>query len=270
MISFIFIYYKMSELKEHILNWLIELEEEKSIILFKNCEIRNFYIDTLFEINSDFEKHLHKVIIDVPLKIYKNLQNYKHEIWIIESAIIESWESHWIFIKDIEWSPYLKNELEKENDEKSKTITQLFSQEYVNKQIKLMNNSIENNPHIALGISKELIETCCKYILNQAGVKVDKTWDIAKLVKITNKQIDLMPFEVDNSELAKTSVAKILSWFWTIVHWITELRNSYWTWHWHDPEFKELDEIYIKLSVSASKELVIFYLNLQKIKNKNH
>ena len=127
-----------------------------------------------------------------------------------------------------------------------------------------MNNSIDSNPHVSLGISKELIETCCKHILNKGGIEFNRDWDIAKLVKETNKQIDLVPFEVENIELAKTSVAKILSGFSNIVHGITELRNSYGTGHGHSPEFKSLDTMYIKLAVSASSELAIFYLILEQ------
>lgn len=75
------------------------------------------------------------------------------------------------------------------SDKKAEQITEILTQEYVNKQIRLMNNSIESNPHLALGISKELIETCCKHILNEEGIDINKDWDIARLVKETNKSI---------------------------------------------------------------------------------
>ena len=86
------------------------------------------------------------------------------------------------------------------------------------------------------------------------------------MVKETNKQIDLMPFEVENIELAKSSIAKILGGFSTIAHGITELRNSYGTGHGHSPEFKTLDGIYVKLAVSASSEIAVFYLSLEQLK----
>lgn len=74
-----------------------------------------------------------------------------------------------------------------------------------------------------------------------------------------------MPFQVENIDLAKSSIAKILGGFSNIVHGITELRNSYGTGHGHSPEFKTLDGIYIKLAVSSSSELAIFYLNLRQV-----
>lgn len=57
-----------------------------------------------------------------------------------------------------------------------------------------------------------------------------------------------------------------MSGFSNIVHGITELRNSYGTGHGHLPEFKTLNVIYIKLAVSASSELAIFYLSLEQLK----
>lgn len=256
----------MDIFKEHIYNWLTELEEEKSANFLNDCEIQQIYIDTLFEMDSDMETYMYEIIINVPLKIHRKLKEYAKETSAIESAITEAGEANGIYVQKISWSPYLKNEHKKKADKKAEEITQLLTQEYVNKQIRLMNNSIESNPHLSLGISKELIETCCKHILNKNEIEINKDWDISKLVKETNKQINLIPFQVENIELAKSSIAKILSGFSNIAHGITELRNSYGTGHGHLPEFKTLDLIYIKLAVSASSELAIFYLSLEQLK----
>ena len=258
----------MEKFKEHIYDWLIELGEEQSANFFSDCEIEQIYIDTMFAMDSDIETYIYEVIVNVPLKIHRNLTEYIKETSAIESAITDSGESSGIYVRKISWNPYLKSE----HKNKSEIIKTILNQEYVNKQIRLMNNSIESNPHLALGISKELIETCSKHILNKKNIEINKDWDIVRLIKETNKQINLMPFEVDNVDLAKSSIAKILGGFSNIVHGITELRNSYGTGHGHLPEFKTLDVIYIKLAVSASSELAIFYLSLvemQKVESSN-
>lgn len=258
----------MIGLKGHIFDWLIELGEEKAANFLNDCEVDQIYIDTLFSMESDVERYMYEVTVSVPLKKHRIIDEYAVETSAIESAITEAGQSDGIYVRSISWRPYLKNEHKKQTDKKAEEITQLLTQEYVNKQIRLMNNSIESNPHVALGISKELIETCCKYILNKSNVEFSKDWDISKLVKETNKQIDLVSFEVVKMELAKTSVAKILSGFSNIVHGITELRNSYGSGHGHFPEFKSLDMVYIKLAVSASSEFAIFYLSLEQLNKK--
>lgn len=259
----------MDGLKGHIFDWLMELEEEKAANFLNDCEIDQIYIDTLFAMDSDVETYMYEVTVSVPLKIHRIIDEYAKETSAIESAITEAGQADGIYVRDITWRPYLKNEHKKQTDKKIEKITELLTQEYVYKQIRLMNKSIESNPHLALGISKELVETCCKHILNEAEIEINKDWDVAKLVKETNKQIDLMPFEVENIELAKSSIAKILGGFSNIAHGITELRNSYGTGHGHLPEFKSLDEVYIKLAVSASSELAIFYLSLDQLKKEN-
>lgn len=256
----------MSKLKEHISDWLLELEEEKAADFLTDCTLDQIYIDTMFAMGNDVETYLYEVVVSVPLKIHRKIEEYSKETSAIESAITESGQANGIYVRDISWRPYLKNEHKKQTDKKAEQITQILTQEYVNKQIRLMNNSIESNPHLALGISKELIETCCKHILNEKGIEINTNWDLPRLVKETNKQIDLMPFEVDNIDLAKSSIAKILGGFSNIVHGITELRNSYGTGHGHSPEFKTLDRIYINLAVSSSSELAIFYLSLKQVK----
>jgi hypothetical protein len=256
----------MEGLKGHIYNWLIELDDDKAANFLNECEIDQTYIDTFFSMDSDYETSMYDLTISVPLKIHRKIEEFSQETTAIESAVTEAGQADGIYVREITWKPYLKNEHKKQTDKKAETITQLLTQEYVNKQIRLMNNSIETNPHLALGISKELIETCCKHILKEAEIEISKDWDIAKLVKETNKQIDLIPFQIENIELAKSSVAKILSGFSNIVHGITELRNSYGSGHGHSPEFKTLDQIYIKLVVSSASELAIFYLSLENLK----
>src|SRR5690606_27835944 len=135
-----------------------------------------------------------------PLKLHRRLAEFKNEISAIESAIAESGQSGGIYVREIRWRPYLQNEYKNKSDRRAEQIAELLTPEYVNKQIRLMNNSIKDNPHLALGISKELIETCCKYVLRGAGTEIDKDWDVARLVKEANKKVNLVPFEVDNVE----------------------------------------------------------------------
>lgn len=259
----------MEGLKGHIFDWLMELEEEKAAKFLDDCTLDQIYIDTMFTMDSDVETYMYEIIVSVPLKTHRKIEKYAKETSAIESAITESGQSDGIYVRDISWRPYLKSEHKKQTDKKAEQITEILTQEYVNKQIRLMNNSIESSPHLALGISKELIETCCKHILIEEGIEINKNWDLPRLVKETNKQIDLMPFEVENIDLAKSSIAKILGGFSNIVHGITELRNSYGTGHGHLPDFKTLDGIYIKLAVSSSSELAVFYLSLKQVKTEN-
>lgn len=259
----------MEGLTIEIFDWLTELEEHEAAKFIANCHVENFYIDTLFSMDSDMETYLHEVTVFVPLKTYKTLDQYSEIVEKVEQAISESGDSNGIYVRATNWKAYLPSATSDKNHERGEKISEILNQDYVSKQIKLMTQSIQQNPHLALGTAKELIETCCKYILKEQGVEYERDWDIQKLVKETNKIIELVPFEVENKEIAKISTGKILSGFSIIVHGITELRNSYGSGHGHEPNFKMIDEIYIKLAVSAAGELAIFYLSLQNATNKS-
>jgi len=257
----------MEGLKLEIFNWLIELDDKEAAeFLSDNCDLDNRYIETYFALDSDLETNMFDVIINVPLKLHRKLNDYKSEVSKIESAIKEYAQTDSIIIRNIEWRPYAKNAKDSSYNQNVEEISKILTHEYVSKQIRLMHDSIETNPHLALGISKELIETCCKYILEEAGIKYEKDWDILRLVKETNRNIDLLPYEIENKKIVESSIAKILSGLSNIVHGITELRNSFGTGHGHSPNFKMLDKIYTKLAVSSSSDFAVFYLSLIEIK----
>jgi len=77
--------------------------------------------------------------------------------------------------------------------QKGHEIKSYMSAEYVSQQISLMESSIESAPHVAIGVAKELIETCCKSILEEREMEYDKAWDLPKLMKETTKTLKLTP-----------------------------------------------------------------------------
>ena len=88
------------------------------------------------------------------------------------------------------------------------TLKDKFSNEYISSQIDLMVRMQSENPTEAIGKSKELIESCCKTILENNKVTLDKKWDITRLV-------DIRDFELrwsKNSRHLLVSQNKTLLW----------------------------------------------------------
>ena len=56
----------------------------------------------------------------------------------------------------------------------AETLKSKFSSEYLSKQIDLMVQMQTENPTNAIGMAKELIESCCKTILDEKGVLILK------------------------------------------------------------------------------------------------
>lgn len=145
-------------------------------------------------------------------------------------------------------------------------IKQILNADYVTQQINLMESSIENSPHISIGLAKELIETCCKSIFDERKEQYDKNWDLSKLMKETTKLLKLTPDDIPNEAKASSSIKQILGSLSSVVQGIGEVRNEYGSGHGKDGKFKGLQPRHAKLAVGAASTLAIYLLESHEIK----
>ena len=139
--------------------------------------------------------------------------------------------------------------------------------DYVLSQITRMESAVENDPGLAIGTAKELIETICKTILAERNVKVDGNPDIPKLVKLTAKELKLTPDDISDEAKASDSIKRILSNLATITNGIAELRNSYGTGHGKDARSKGLGARHARLAVGAASTLAVFLVETHHERN---
>ena len=149
---------------------------------------------------------------------------------------------------------------------KGTDIKQILNADYVTQQISLMESSIENSPHVSIGIAKELIETCCKSIFEERKESYDKAWDLPKLMKETTKLLRLTPNDIPNEIKAATSIKQILSSLSSVVQGISEIRNEYGSGHGKDGKFIGLQPRHAKLAVGAASTLAIYLLETHELK----
>lgn len=151
-------------------------------------------------------------------------------------------------------------------EKKGKEIKQILNAEYVSQQINLMESSIEVAPHISIGLAKELIETCCKSIIDERNEQYDKDWDLGRLMKETTKLLKLTPSDIPNETKAASSIKQILGSLSSVVQGIAEVRNEYGSGHGKDGKFKGLQPRHAKLAVGAASTLAIYLLETHELK----
>lgn len=151
-------------------------------------------------------------------------------------------------------------------EKSKKEISNYLSDEYVVKQINLMESAIENSPELAIGTAKELIETICNTILAERQIEVDKNWDLLQLLRQTTKQLNLTPEGIPDETKASKTIKSILGSLTTVVQGIGELRNQYGSGHGKKASFKGLTARHAKLSVGAASTLAIFLLETHKFR----
>ena len=129
---------------------------------------------------------------------------------------------------------------------------------YVAQQITRMEAAVLNDPSLAIGTAKELVETCCKTILTERGVSFSKSADLPELVKLTSKELELTPDDINDKAKAGDTIKRLLSNLATITQGVAELRNHYGTGHGKAAGAKGLQSRHAKLAVGAASTLAVF------------
>jgi len=119
----------------------------------------------------------------------------------------------------------------------------------------------EKNPNGAVEASKALIESVCKTISGDLGLKVEDTWDLPKVVKET---LAVTPFvkNMNTDDAARTRA--ICGCILTITNKIAEFRNEYgFVSHGQDVETaKKCDEIISKLVYFSTDVICSFLIEI--------
>ena len=144
-------------------------------------------------------------------------------------------------------------------DKQVQYIREKFSSEYMADEIDLLMSMRIINPTEAIGKAKELVESCCKTILEAYGISFDPNWDVARLSKETAKCLGIDADMFDETEPDSKVVKKILGSLQGLVGGITEFRNLYGSGHGKGDSYAHLPARHAKLAVGSAVTLVEYY-----------
>lgn len=130
--------------------------------------------------------------------------------------------------------------------------------DYIHQQIKRMEKAVYNDPALAIGTSKEFIETICKTILDSRSISYKSNLDLPRLVKATSKELALTRDDIPEQAKAAETIKCLLSNLATIANSVSELRNQYGTGHGKSANSKGLSSRHAKLAVGAASTLAVF------------
>jgi len=131
-------------------------------------------------------------------------------------------------------------------------------------QIRRLEASIENDPSLAIGTAKELIETCCKTILAERGKPIVGKPDVSTLTKATLKELKLVPEGIPDTARGADVIKRLLSNLGTIGNGLAELRGLYGTGHGKHGSTTGLGVRHAKLAVGAAATLAVFLFETHK------
>ena len=162
----------------------------------------------------------------------------------------------------------LYNELYKDDVEPSHLLdenpldTDTFD---ITKQLRRIYSSLEEDPELALGTTKEMVETVLKTILSD---KVDNLDDLdMPPIRAAQKHIKLIPDDVAEANKGNDTIKRTLSNLGQIVVGITELRNAYGTGHGKVKNESGLQAYHARLVVNAGVTLAKFLMEVSQDQN---
>jgi Abortive infection C-terminus len=128
----------------------------------------------------------------------------------------------------------------------------------LHRQIARMQAAVEDDPGLAIGTAKELVESVCKTILEQRRIAFQDGADIGELVKEARRALGLIPESIPNSAKGAESIRRLLSNLGNVAQGLGELRNLYGTGHGKGGAVKGLNPRHARLAVGAAATLSTF------------
>lgn len=144
-----------------------------------------------------------------------------------------------------------------------------FSSEYMSRQIELMVSMQLTNPTNAIGLSKELIESCCKTILDELNIEWGKNDDVPQLANKTLNALNLLPVNVQETDQGAEAIRAVLGNLRAITTKLAEIRNPFGSGHGKSASFQGLETRHAKLAVGSSITFVDFIWSTYENQKKN-
>lgn len=129
----------------------------------------------------------------------------------------------------------------------------------LHRQIERLTAAADDDPALAVGTAKELVETVCKTILEDRGCAVPSN-DLPKLVKTAAKELALLPDGVPEEAKGSEVIRRVLSSLGQVAQGLAELRNLYGTGHGQSARAKGVKPRHARLTVGAAATLATFLL----------
>jgi len=119
----------------------------------------------------------------------------------------------------------------------------------------------DSEPSEAIALAKEIVEGCCKLILDDRSVAYPEKAEIPELLKLLRNEIKIMPQGIDEKAKGANEIRGILSSLGTIAHSLAPLRNAYGKGHGRGRSFKGLQPRHARLAIGAASTFVDFVLD---------
>lgn len=145
-------------------------------------------------------------------------------------------------------------------------VSQSWDAPYLAKQIERLQAAANKDPELAIGTAKELLETCCKTILEERGQQVVLGKKLPDLVKATMKKLKLLPDDIPEQAKGQDTIRKLLRSFSASVDALAEIRNLYGSGHGKHGRTGTVQPRHARLAVGTATTVVMFLFETHQLR----
>ncbi len=141
---------------------------------------------------------------------------------------------------------------------RARTVADALDAGWMQKEIERLENAVDRDPALAIGTAKDLVESCCKAILQKRGVTVAASAGLPDLTKALAKELKLVPEGISDEARGADTVRLILRNLSGLSHYLAELRGMYGSGHGRDGSHRGLEPRHARLAVASAVAFIDF------------
>ena len=141
---------------------------------------------------------------------------------------------------------------------RARTVADALDAGWMHKEIQRLEAGVERDPALAIGTAKDLVESCCKTILNKLRSPPAKSDNLTKISKSLVRELKLVPEGIPEQARGAKTIKVLLSNFISITQGLAELRGLYGSGHGRDGNYRGLEPRHARLAVAAAVAFIDF------------
>ena len=138
---------------------------------------------------------------------------------------------------------------------------------WMQKEIERLENAVDSDPALAIGTAKELVESCCKSILEERGVPIPRKADLPKLTKMVTKELKLVPEGISDEAKGAGTIKLLLRNLSALTQYLAELRGLYGSGHGREGKHRGLEPRHARLAVGTAVAFIDFATSTYRKQN---
>ena len=142
-----------------------------------------------------------------------------------------------------------------------KAVAASLGSDHLYQDLRRLERVGDQEPGEAIALAKEIVESCCKLILDDRGIAYPEKAEIPQLLRLLRGELRIMPVGIEENAKAATEIREVLTSLGKIAHALGPIRNAYGKGHGRGRRFKGLEPRHARLAIGAASTFVDFVLD---------